>query len=202
MRNCYIKGLSLEHSSADNLVVIVVVTTQHGILDIPSYHMPTTCQVTCQEYYLLALAQPRRDSRALGEDSAGSSPARSLSSALRPSFFRTAASSAKSSLNEAAQLDHGKTSTKPGFPPLQLSADSREVQTHNLNMSASAIPASVSLHSSSSAAAMHMPAGLPQETVTQAQGAGRPDGQAGCLEDPAHQDDQVYLLTKCLPGFA
>lgn len=36
------KGPSLEHSSADDILVIVILTTQHGILDISSYHMPTT----------------------------------------------------------------------------------------------------------------------------------------------------------------
>ena len=171
--------------------------------------IPCSCQAMsinnacfmCQEYYLLALAQPRRDSKALGEDKAGPSPARSLSSALRPSFFRSAASIAKPGLNEAAQLKRGETVTKSGCPPLQLLADSSEVQTRSFHKSASAIPDNVSLDSSPDAAAMPVPAGLPQATVMQAAGAGletKPDRQAAPVEDPEHQHDQVHSLNRSL----
>ena len=148
----------------------------------------------CQEYYLLALAQPRRDSKALGAGTAGSSPARSLSSALRPSFFRSAASIAKPDLHEAAQLECGKTTTKLGCPPLQLVADSSEIQTRSFHKSAFAIPVNVSLDSNLDAAAMPVPAQLPQETVIQAEGVDadtKPDRQAAPVEDPQHQHDQV-----------
>lgn len=138
------------------------------------------------------MAQPRRDSKSLGEDAAGSSPARSLSSALRPSLFRSAASIVKPGLNEGVQFEHGKTFTKPGCSPLQLSADSSEGQTCSLHNSASAIPANVSLDSSSNAAAMPVPSGLPQDT--------KPDRQAAPVEDPEHQHDQVHSLIRSLPG--
>lgn len=145
------------------------------------------------------MAQPRRDSKSLGEDTAGSSPARSLSSALRPSFFRSAASVVKPGLNEGVQFEHGKTTLKPGCSPLQLSADRSKGQTCSLHNSVSAIPVNVSLDSSPDTAAMPVPSGLPVEVVTEDVDT-IPDRQATPVEDLEHQQDQVHSLIKSLPG--
>lgn len=144
-----------------------------------------------QEYYLLALAQPRRDSKTLGEDSVRSNPARSFSSAFKPSFLKTGASITKSA-SEAAQMGPGNVSG-PRRSSLHLSADSSAIQSNSAHNPASDSMAIINVD-------LGAAAGLPQGAVVQAEGvSGDPKQEAQTLPvgDHEHHDEQVHLLFLC-----
>ncbi|KAL3133020.1 hypothetical protein ABBQ38_006929 [Trebouxia sp. C0009 RCD-2024] len=140
-----------------------------------------------KEYYLLALAQPRRDSKALGEASVGSNPSRSFSSAFRPSFFKTGASIAKSA-SEAAQMGPGTASSKPRRSSLHLSADSSATQSNSLHNPGADSMANISV-------GLGTAAGLPQGTVVQAEGVNvdpKQEAQAAPIGDLEHHNEQEH----------
>lgn len=165
-------------------------TARHAV-NVSYFATHSTPCLVCQEYYLLALAQPRRDSKALGGDMAGAKPARSVSSALKPSFFKNAASIAKSDLSDA-QLEHGNTSGKPQRLSVPLSADSSGIQSKSSHDPVSDSPSDTSANSGGPAAE------LPQGTLMKAECLSVDTGQerqAVSVGDLQHHSEQVRLLT-------
>lgn len=150
-----------------------------------------------QEYYLLALAQPTRDSKALGSDSPDTSLVKSASSASRPSFLRTVASALKS---ESLHPEHSTHSSKHAPPVLQLSADGSAVKRSTSQIMASATPASSMIDSSP---ALISAQALSQTSATQGAAASmgaQQQLQAGPTEHPDHHDEQVLHQKACSPS--
>lgn len=167
----------------------------HGNSTIDS-HAGLVISVGClplQEYYLLALAQPRRDSKALGDGTLHTPLAKSASSAFRPSFLRGASSVVKSEPTEVRQAGLG---SKQGSTALQLSADSSTVQRSGSQVAASSPPINIGVEHQSrpvgpalAAEAAHQ-GSVMQDTT--ADPAPKQHMQAAAAEEAEHQHDQVY----------